>query len=233
MDSTVSALTVALFTVLVGSILAWLIGTQVTYLWDDQKRRRESDLAAVATFYRLYGAFFATWKLWSAYKDSEGSIGVPDNPRWLLLEKAEVAESGFEALLVKLASERILNTTDENMLGCFREGYQTLRESIEGNRKLPWKATDSEDATKHSGFAEYRAFKALAGYVSHLIAVPPKRDLTKRLLKPTVAQPDVTEAIGAFRRITLRSKFARGKWREIATKELKLGDDATPLTVAP
>src|SRR5258708_22594696 len=94
-----------------------------------RSRRRESDLAAVATFYRLYGEFFATWKLWSAYKDSEVGIGVPDNPRWLLLERAEVAESGFEALLVKLASARILNTTDEDMLGGFREGYQTPRES--------------------------------------------------------------------------------------------------------
>ncbi len=69
-------LIIALFTALVGSLLAWVVGTQVTYLWDDQKRRRESDLAALARFYELYGTFFSTWKLWSASKDPENSFKV-------------------------------------------------------------------------------------------------------------------------------------------------------------
>jgi membrane protein YqaA with SNARE-associated domain len=60
MTDLVSALIVALFTALVGSLLAWVVGTQVSYRWDDRKRRREADLAAATTFYQLYGTFFAT-----------------------------------------------------------------------------------------------------------------------------------------------------------------------------
>lgn len=235
MSTLESGLLIALFTAVVGSLLAWVVGTQVTYLWDDQKRRRESDLAAVATFYRLYGEFFATWKLWSAYKDKQGRLKPEADLRWTLLERAEVAESGFEALLVKLASERRLSADDEQMLGCFREGYQTLRESIEADAKLPWKASDSPDSAKHKSFAEYRAFKALAQYVAQLLAVPPKRDLLARMRTPTPPQPDVATAIESFQRITQRNQFANGKWRDLATQTLRLGsgEGEAPLRTSP
>jgi hypothetical protein len=98
----------ALFTAVVGSALAWLVGTQVSYNWDERRRRRESDLAALAAFYRLYGEFFATWKLWSAHCDEDyaATLVRPDQIQWTLLERAEAVEGGFEALLVKVASER-------------------------------------------------------------------------------------------------------------------------------
>ncbi len=127
-----------------------------------------------------------------------------------MLEKAEIAESGFEALLVKLASERVLSKAQGEMLGCFRESYQMLRESIERDRKLPWKATDSTDSTKHEGFPQYRAFKALAEYIAHLLAVQPKRDFLTRMTKPVAAQPDVITAgnassdLGSVNRIITR-----------------------------
>jgi hypothetical protein len=41
---------IALFTVVLGSLLAWLVGAQVSYFWDERRRRRESDLATLATF---------------------------------------------------------------------------------------------------------------------------------------------------------------------------------------
>jgi hypothetical protein len=75
-------------------------------------------------------------KLWSAYKDSNVK-DVPTGSRWTVLDKALIAKNGFEALLVKLASERELTERDQRMLGCFREGYQTLRESIEVDEKVP------------------------------------------------------------------------------------------------
>src|SRR5713226_9202117 len=116
MSSLAQGLIIALSTVMIGSVLAWVVGTQVTYLWDDQKRRRESDLAALATFYRSYGDFFTTWKLWSAHKDPKSTLGSADHLRWKLLERAELAESSFEALLVKLASERKLCAKDQQVL---------------------------------------------------------------------------------------------------------------------
>src|SRR5947208_735043 len=109
-------LIIALFTAIVGSAFAWVIGTQVSYNWDERRRRRESDLAALATFYRLYGEFFATWKLWSAHQDKAyaATLARPSEIQWILLERTEAVEGGFEALLVKVASERRL--TDEDKL---------------------------------------------------------------------------------------------------------------------
>ena len=47
-------LLVAAFGALVAAGLLWGIGYQLTYVWEDRRRRRESDLAAMETFYRLY-----------------------------------------------------------------------------------------------------------------------------------------------------------------------------------
>ena len=61
-------LIVVLFGSLVASGLAWVVGSRLTYMWDERKRRRENDLAALASFHQVYGEWFATWKLWSASK---------------------------------------------------------------------------------------------------------------------------------------------------------------------
>lgn len=209
-------LIIALFTAVVGSLLAWVVGTQVSYVWDERRRRRESDLAALASFYQLYGEFFATWKLWSSHKRFGATPAPPDNLQWSLLERAEAVEGGFEALLVKLASERSLSDDEKRMLGCFREAYQMLRERIRENKPLDWWATPSGG----QGFEQYRAFKALTEYVAFLLEASPKR----RLLRTATPKPDRKEAIAAIGEMTERSKFY-GQWWKLATDHLHLGDD--------
>lgn len=101
----------ALVSVVVTSLLAWLIGTRVSYGWDEVKRQRESDLAALQSFYECYGAFFAAWKMWAVYLRNHTFEGghpkfpAGDATAWGILKEAEDAEGGFEAILVKLASE--------------------------------------------------------------------------------------------------------------------------------
>ncbi len=216
MSSLSQGLIIALSTVMIGSVLAWVVGTQVTYLWDDQKRRRESDLAALATFYRSYGDFFATWKLWSAHKDSKGTLRSADDLQWRLLERAELAESSFEALLVKLASERELSGVDKRMLGCFREAYQMLRERIEKDQALNWWASDIHG---DEGFAQYHAYKALTEYVARLLAISPRRGLSRWLPLPATTEPKMRDAIATLAQITDRNKF-KDQWCIIASKEL-------------
>jgi hypothetical protein len=208
-------LIIALSTAVVGSILAWVVGTEVSYVWDERRRRRESDLAALATFYKLYGDFFATWKLWSSHKRYAATLAPPDHVQWSLLERAEVVEGGFEALLVKLASERSLNEDDKRMLGSFREGYQMLRERIRENRPLDWWASPIHGG---HGFEQYRAFKALAEYVGFLLEASPKR----RLLRPANPKPDRSKAIATIAEISKRSEFY-DQWWELATDHLHLG----------
>jgi hypothetical protein len=212
--SLAEGLIIALFTALVGSLLAWVLGTQVSYVWDERRRRRESDLAALASFYKLYGEFFATWKLWSSHKRFGATLAPPDNLQWDLLERAEAVEGGFEALLVKLASERSLSGDEKRMLGCFREAYQMLRERIRENKPLDWWASGGGQ-----GFEQYRAFKALAEYVAFLLEASPKRRLI-----PATPKPDRREAIAAISEITKRSEFY-DQWWKLVTDHLHLGRD--------
>jgi hypothetical protein len=212
--SLTQGLIIALSTVVVGSLLAWGVGTQVSYAWDERKRRRESDLAALATFYKLYGEFFVTWKLWSSHKRFGATLAPPDHLQWSLLERAEAVEGGFEALLVKLASERKLNKDEKLMLGSFREAYQMLREKIRVNKRLEWWASPIHHG---QGFEQYRAFKALAEYVAFLLAASPPRRLFRG-----AKRPDRREAIATIGEITKRTDF-HDQWWQVATDYLDLG----------
>jgi hypothetical protein len=47
----------ALWAAVLTSVLAWFVGTQVAYRWDEVKRRRELDLAALNDLYESAGGF--------------------------------------------------------------------------------------------------------------------------------------------------------------------------------
>lgn len=205
-SSLAETLIVALFTALIGSLLLWFVGHQLTYRWEDRKRLRESDLAALASFYHLYGEFFATWKLWDSHKRHAVQAGTNTDVQWALLLRAEAAEGGFEALLVKLASERDLSPKDREMLGSFREAYQMLREKIRSNEGLAWWASPGRSDV---GYAQYRAYKALAEYLA-LRLESPRKDRAK---------PKEPEAIKALLHITDPQRY-RGRWWKIAEKTL-------------
>jgi hypothetical protein len=229
-SSIFQALLVALFTALIGAVLAYIVGVRVTAEWDERKRRREADLAALAEFYRLYGDFLATWRLWNARKTYAGSVASPEDTQWALLQRAGDTEAGFEALLIKLAAERELEDQDIALLGCFREGYQTLRETIRRNKALGWWASarttsqpgyEPDDRSepddryepddRWTGFQQYRAFKALAEQFAVQLAKYPKRrnpskDFESRLLE-----------------VTSRAQY-RGKWWTLAAEHLRLPD---------
>ena len=126
------------------------------------------------------------------------------------MTRAAAAEAGFEAILVKLASERKLQTLDIRLLGCFRESYQVLRESIRENQRLLWRASPipDEDAIE---FKQYIQFKSLAEYVVVKLADPPNFALLKR------RKPD--QAVRSLREITKRKEF-KNNWWKIAEQEL-------------
>lgn len=119
----------------------WLVGQRLTVYWAIRQKRRELELSAVNEFYRLYGEFFAVWKLWSYYLGfawADDNLRFPDVTRWELLQRASAAEGALESLFVKLSSERKLFDEDIEVLGRFRQAYQTLRESIRDNENLGW-----------------------------------------------------------------------------------------------
>jgi hypothetical protein len=201
---------VALLAALFSSVLLWVVGKRVAYHWDERKRLREGDLAALATFYKLYGDFFAAWKLWNSHKKQSVGAVSDREVQWNVLRQVEIAEGGFEALLVKLASERRLESPDQRLLGSFREAYQMLRECVRNDQPLAWWASDKPSHAE--GFRQYRAYKALAEYVALRLESPRKAKVDK---------PSDADAIRALLRITDAQAF-RDSWWMIAEQELDL-----------
>ncbi|GAA3077375.1 hypothetical protein [Streptosporangium carneum] len=156
---------IELLAVLLASGLAWLIGSQITYRWDDVKRRRELDLAAVESFYRAYGSFIEVWRLWNAHKRRSEQVAAPADMQWQCLQRAAAVEGSLEAILIKIVLERRLTKDDRLLLGCFRQAYQSLRESVREDRELKWYARKDD----YEAHRRYRAFKALAVYSARLL----------------------------------------------------------------
>jgi hypothetical protein len=239
------AVLAALTSVVVGALLAWLIGTRISFGWDEVKRQRESDLEALQLFYECYGKFFAAWKAWAVYTrtmppDSKG-FPASDPRAWDILRAAGEAESGFETILVKLASEFTHSEKDRLLFASFRQGAQSLREAIREGKALSWKAQrrSSRDQWKHNAtrvleYRQYRAFKALCEFVAVTLAAGPYRHRAtssrmKRLFLGlgNGRTVDHLAAIAALIAIT-QTEGVGGRWWMIAEAEFHLETTPTP-----
>ena len=140
-------------------LLAWFVGHRLTAKWNLYQKRREQDLETARDFHLLYGEFFAVWKLWNYCRDAEPNA-FPDASRWSLLDRACEAEGRFEAILVRLASNKLLEEQDIEVLGQFRQIYQKLRGSIRDNSRLEW---------NHATNPDYVVFKSLAPQINSII----------------------------------------------------------------
>ena len=158
--------------------LAWLVGNRISATWALRQRRREQSLATVAEFYRLYGDFFALWKLCNyAFRDSKHEI--EEATLWDLMRRATSLEAGGETILLRISSELTLTEDDIRTLGLFRQGVQLLRLSIVKRRILGWIS---------SQHPEYQAFKGLSVAVAKLASQvgtkdPPSKDVAQAQLR--------------------------------------------------
>ncbi|NJP93862.1 hypothetical protein HCN51_31220 [Nonomuraea sp. FMUSA5-5] len=85
--------------------------------------------------------------------------------QWQCLQRAAAVEGSLEAILSKIVLERRLTEDDLRLLACFRQAYQSLRESVRGDSELRWYASDGDD----EAYRRYRAFKALAVHAADLL----------------------------------------------------------------
>jgi hypothetical protein len=141
-------------------VLAAVVGSWLALYWNTRQKQREMDLSTAESFHRLYGEFFAVWKLWNYLIRDVGERELPGASRWELLKRATDAEAGVEAILGTLASQRSLEPAVVADLGKFRQAFQSLRETIRDGKPLEW--NESSDA-------RYRSFKELATSVAALI----------------------------------------------------------------
>ncbi|WP_175920020.1 hypothetical protein [Burkholderia pyrrocinia] len=137
----------------------WFVGLRISAMWTLRQKRRELALSAAGELHRIYGEFFAIWKLWNYSKRESPSSSV-DEMRWDLLKRAALVEAGFEALLMKIASERVLSKVECDDLGLLRQGFQRLRENIRSGKSLDWSSSSDP---------EYVAFKRLSCGFANLL----------------------------------------------------------------
>jgi hypothetical protein len=104
-------------------LLAWLIGQRITTTWNVRQKQKENDLENAREFHGLYGEFIAIWRLWNYFLSNE-SVSSDSARGWALYDRAYTAEGKMEALLVRLACERVLSSEDIDVLGRFRQVYQ-------------------------------------------------------------------------------------------------------------
>jgi hypothetical protein len=146
---------ISLAVTLIGLGVGWLVGQRLTYQWNLRQKRRESELATAHDLRRLYGEFFAIWKVWNVVAREADPTTCHD-----VLCRAAEAEGLLERVLVKLATERRLSSADRDTLGKFRQAYQQLRGAIKRGQPLGWNSSEHP---------EYLAFKRLAVAVTLIV----------------------------------------------------------------
>src|SRR5690242_5311260 len=95
---------ISLVVTLVGLGVGWLVGQRLSFQWNLRQKRRESDLATAQDLQRVYGDFFAVWKVWNEVARAGDAAA-----RAGLLRRAAEAEGLLERVLVKLTTERRLS----------------------------------------------------------------------------------------------------------------------------
>lgn len=141
-------------------VVAAIVGSWLALYWNTRQKQRELDLSTAESFHRLYGEFFAVWKLWNYFIRDVGERELSGASRWEILKRATDAEAGVEAISGTLASQRSLELEVVKDLGKYRQAFQSLRETIRDGQPLEW--NESSDA-------HYLAFKELATSVAALI----------------------------------------------------------------
>ena len=141
-------------------VVAAIVGSWLAFYWNIRQKQRELDLSTAQSFHRLYGEFFAVWKLWNYFIRDVGEQELPGASRWELLKRATDAEARVEAILGILASQRTLKPDVVADIGKFRQAFQSLRETIRDGQPLEW----NESSDPH-----YLSFKELATSVAALI----------------------------------------------------------------
>jgi hypothetical protein len=209
-----------------GSILAIVVaaalGYPLAHFWQEFMKRREIALTLEAQFYRLYGTFFQTWKLWNyAFIPPPGSErpdpSAIEAAREPLLKAISAAEADLEATLLKVVCGRRLAAVDVQALGTFRQAYQQLRSCMRDRKKLEWK--DPEDP-------EYVAFKRSSAAVAYIVStieiapLPEPREMQDKFTDVTAARwerdwrtlpvPAPAEVRTFLARLGLRRRLRRG-----------------------
>jgi hypothetical protein len=183
-ETLVTAIAAAVLGPVIGLGLAWLVGNRLAFKWELRRKYRELDVESLQEFYSLYGEFFALLKLWDSWKRRVDTQATDEAALQQILKRATDAEGRVEALLLKIASERKLGEPEQDILGAFRQGYQTLRESVREDRSVDW---------NYSNYEPYASFKALACAISNLLSAD-------RPVRVERAAPE--SSIQAFRQIT-------------------------------
>jgi hypothetical protein len=172
--------------------LAALIGHRLSATWAERQKKRELELALAGSFYSSYGHFCSIWKEWNFYHTEIKGLNdaLFEEKRLQLLEMACRAEGEMEAVLLKIASERVLSNAEAANLGELRQAYQVARERIEEYKKISY---------GRSGHNDYLEFKRLATFLGTLLAQSAAR------------RPNEVEAYESFKEITDNRHEAR--WR--------------------
>lgn len=173
--------------VLLPLVVGWSLGRFIINYWDEKKKRRELDLETAMQFNKLYGEFKEVSRLWRVVSFTgrrATKLILPETTPLDLLKRAAAAEGGVEAIIMKLATERVLEEEDIETLGLFRHAYQKLREAIRDGAYFQW--------TRN--MREYTLFNNLASKTAYIISLskikkcPKSEEAPKTLQKITAIQ---------------------------------------------
>lgn len=179
-------------------LLTWLIGYRLSAAWALRQKRKEFDLAGSERLYGAYGEFFIVWKLWNDQVRKIADADSFNKEKGELIARATALEANIEALLLRVAAERVISKEEIEDLGLLRQGFQSLRQHL-------MRSPEREEVGWHSSnHPQYLALKRSAVRLGRMLA-----------LQSDSSEPSVEASKHAVQQITHNRHEKR--WHDLLT----------------
>ncbi len=166
--------------------VGWVIGDRIAVHWAIRQKRKELQLTVASDFEEIYGKFYSIWKMWNYFLAHQmKTIGkIEDLKTYFdILDRACDTNGRVEVIILKLASEFVLNEEEINIISTFRKSFRILRRSIRDQKEIPW------NSSKHPDYVE---FKHAASTISNIITqnglfrMPSRKEASDNFIKITL-----------------------------------------------
>jgi hypothetical protein len=139
--------------------LTWFVGQKLGSRWAVWQKKREIELASISEFYQMYGEFLAIWRTWkftSGWEEPEREA-----TRRKLFERSAIANGKIEAIIAKVAIERVLNPAEIGRWDCFAKRTRGFATRFGTTRQPPGDTTTRSTSSSRTWLRTWVAFSTV------------------------------------------------------------------------
>jgi hypothetical protein len=208
-------------------LITWKFGQRILVQWEGRKKRQEVDIATSKDLQNLYAEAKQISRTWRSLVklNCNTAANITAEKHWELQTRAIEVESKYEAIVVKLATERKLSDGDIRFLGLLRQAFQQIRDDIMDRKEHLFIGKDSGYPLFNALASDVGRIVSTGAHDEHLTSIQARtnlREISRYGSKDLFEEAAKPEYIGADRPIAeLQAAERRKHLQEASSREGK------------